>query len=271
MDFTKMEAGNLQELIFTYGSRLIGGLLVLIIGWWVIGMINNAIRKMMQKNELDPTLKPVITSTTSILLKIMLLLAVVSTLGVQTTSFVAVLGAFGLAAGLALQGSLGNLAGGFLILFFRPFNVGDYIRAQGHEGFVKEIQLFTTALETPDKETIYLPNGGLSSDSIVNVSRIGILRLHLAIGIGYGENIGKAREAILKVMQANPLVLDNPAPSVAVVNLGDSSVDLDMRPWCKAGDAPDVTVQILESAKIALDEAGVDIPFPQQVVHHINA
>jgi len=270
MDFSQINTASVQELGMTYGTRIIGALLFLIVGWWVVGVINRGIQKIVSKNNLDPTLKPVITSTSSLLLKVMLLLAVISTLGVETTSFVAVLGAFGLAAGLAMQGSLGNLAGGFLILFFRPFNVGDYIRAQGHEGFVKEIQLFTTILETPDKHTIYLPNGAVSSADIVNVSQVGIVRLHLAIGIGYGENIGKAKDVLVKVLQDNPLVLNEPAPSVAVVNLGDSSVDLDMRPWCNAGDAPDVTVQILESAKIALDKAGVEIPFPQQVVHHIN-
>ncbi len=265
-----MDLSNIQNLIVTYGVRIVGGLLFLIIGWTVIGMINKGIARMVSKNKIDPTLRPVITSTASILLKIMLLLAVVSTMGVETTSFVAVLGAFGLAAGLALQGSLANLAGGFLLLFFRPFNVGDYIKGMGHEGFVKEIQLFTTILETPDKQTVYLPNGALSSGDIVNVSQVGIVRLHLAIGIGYGEDIKKAKDAIVQVMKDNALVLNDPPPSVAVVNLGDSSVDLDMRPWCNAGDAPDVTVQILESAKIALDKAGVDIPFPQQVVHHMN-
>lgn len=271
MDFSQINMASLQTLIITYGTRIIGGLLVLMIGWWIIGIINNMLKKVVTKNKIDPTLKPVITSSVSILLKVMLVLAFISTLGVETTSFVAVLGAFGLAAGLAMQGSLGNLAGGFLILFFRPFNVGDYIKAQGHEGFVKEIQLFTTILETADKQTVYLPNGAVSSGDIVNVSQLGLIRLHLAIGIGYGENIGKAREALLKIMQDNPLVLDTPAPSVAVVNLGDSSVDLDMRPWCKPGDAPDVTVQILEAGKIALDNANIEIPFPQQVVHHINA
>ncbi|MGB0931529.1 MAG: mechanosensitive ion channel family protein [Chitinophagales bacterium] len=271
MDFSQINIADLQAQGVLYGTRFIGGILVLVIGWWIISFINSTIRKIVTKNNIDPTLKPVITSTVSILLKVMLLLAFVSTLGVETTSFVAVLGAFGLAAGLAMQGSLGNLAGGFLILFFRPFNVGDYIKAQGYEGFVKEIQLFTTILETHDKQTIYLPNGTVSGGSIVNVSQIGIVRLHLAIGIGYGENIGKAKDAILKVMQKNPLVLNEPAPSVAVVNLGDSSVDLDMRPWCKPGNAPAVTVQILEAAKIALDNAGIEIPFPQQVVHHINA
>ncbi|MEZ4884110.1 MAG: mechanosensitive ion channel [Chitinophagales bacterium] len=271
MDFSSLDLANIEQLVLTYGTRFVGGFLFLIIGWWVVGIINRTIQKIVNKNRIDPTLKPVITSTTSILLKIMLLLAVISTLGIETTSFVAVLGAFGLAAGLAMQGSLGNLAGGFLILFFRPFNVGDYIKAQGHEGFVKEIQLFTTILETNDKQTIYLPNGSVSGNNIVNMSQAGLIRLHLAIGIGYGENIGKAREALMEVLQNHPLVLQEPAPSVAVVNLGDSSVDLDMRPWCKPLDGPAVTVQILEKGKIALDKAGIEIPFPQRVVHHINA
>lgn len=265
MDFN---LANIQDLIVKYGIRLVGALLFLIIGWIIVGMIVNGISKMVGKTKMDATLKPVIVSIVSVLLKIMLLLAVVSTLGVETTSFVAVLGAFGLAFGLAMQGSLGNLAGGVLLLFFRPFSVDDYIKGMGHEGFVKEITLFTTILETADKQTIFLPNGALSGGDIVNVSRAGIVRLHLAIGIGYGENIKNAKDVITKVMQNNPLILEHPAPSVAVVNLGDSSVDLDMRPWCKPINAPAVTVQILESAKIALDEAGIEIPFPQRVIHN---
>jgi len=262
--------GRLAEFAIQYGTKALLTLLVLFVGLWVVKTIVNGLDNLLSRQKLDATLKPVIVSTVSMLLKVMLILAIAATLGIKTTSFIAVLGAATLGISMALQGSLGNFAGGVLILFFRPFSVGDYIKAQGEEGFVKEIQLFVTVLKTPDNITIYLPNGALAANNITNVSQNGTVRLHLSIGIGYGEDIGKARDILVNVMKDNKMVLSNPAPEVAVVNLGDSSVDLDMRPWCKAGDAPAVTVGILESAKVALDKAGVDIPYPQQVVHHIN-
>lgn len=266
-----MDIPKMTELAIQYGIQITGALVALIIGWWLIGWIVNGITKIVSNKAVDPTLKPVIISTSSLLLKVMLLLAIASTIGIKTTSFVAVLGAAGLAIGLAFQGSLANIAGGFLLLFFRPIEVEDYIKAQGVEGFVEEVTLFTTKLRTPDNQSIYIPNGTLANGNIINASQKGSVRLHLAIGIGYGENIGKAKDILLNVMQQNSMVLQTPAPQVAVVNLGDSSVDLDMRPWCKPIDAPAVTVTILEAAKIALDNANIEIPFPQRVVHQANS
>ncbi|MGB1205868.1 MAG: mechanosensitive ion channel family protein [Chitinophagales bacterium] len=270
MENLNIDFGQLTAVAIQYGTKLLLTLLVLLIGLSIVKAIVNGLDKLLTKQKMDATLKPVIVSTASMLLKVMLILAIAATLGIKTTSFIAVLGAATLGVSMALQGSLGNFAGGVLILFFRPFSVGDYIKAQGAEGFVKEIQLFVTILNTPDNVTVYLPNGALAGGNITNVSQNGTVRLHLAIGIGYGEDIGKAKEILVNVMKNNKMVLNKPAPEVAVVNLGDNSVDLDMRPWCNAGDAPAVTVSILESAKVALDKAGVDIPYPQQVVHHIN-
>lgn len=266
---------NVEQLVtdyvIPYGTKAILCLLLLMIGWWVVGMIVKGISKLIGGKGIDPTIESVLISTLSIVLKILLILAVITTLGVSTTSFVAVFGALSLAAGMAFQGSLGNLAGGLLILMFRPFKVGEYIKAQGEEGFVKEVQLLVTVLETPDKVTVYLPNGSLSANKISNISRQGTLRLHIPVGIGYGADIQQARDVLLAAMKSNPLVLDEPAPSVAVVNLGDSSIDLDLRPWCNSGDAPSVTVSVLEAAKIALDKAEIDIPYPHQVVYMNNA
>ena len=270
MQNLNIDFSQLTALVIQYGIKLLLTFAVLVVGLSIVKMIIRGLDSLLNKQKMDATLRPVIVSTASILLKVMLFLAVAATLGIQTTSFIAVLGAATLGISMALQGSLGNFAGGVLILFFRPFSVGDYIKAQGAEGFVKEIQLFVTILTTPDNVTVYLPNGALAGGNITNVSQNGTLRLHLPIGIGYGEDLGKAREILITVMKNNKMVLSNPAPEVAVVNLGNSSVDLDMRPWCKAGDVPAVTVNILESAKIALDKAGVEIPYPQQVVHHIN-
>jgi len=257
----------LTDYIIPFGTKILLCLVILAIGLWVIRMLVNGVDKIFNNSTLDPTIRTVATSTISVLLKVLLFLAVVSTLGVETTSFVAVFGALSLAIGMAFQGSVGNLAGGLLILFFRPFKIGDFVKAQGESGFVKEIQLFVTVLETADKETIFLPNGALSAGKITNLSRKGKLRLHIPVGIDYNADIKTAREALLNVMQNNEKVLQNPAPQVAVTNLGDSSVDLDLRPWCDPKDAPALYAEILESTKEALDHANISIPYPHQVVY----
>ncbi len=256
------------ETIMSYAIPVLKGIAVFIIGWMVVGMIVRGLKSTFDKRGMDETAKGAVLSAISIVLKLMVLLAAISTMGVATSSFVAVLGACSLAAGLAFQGSLSNFAGGLLILGFRPFEVGDYIKAQGAEGFVREVQLLATRLESPDNITHVIPNGALSGGNITNVSRQGTLRLHIPVGIGYGESIDKARSVLMKVMTDHPKVLQTPAPSVAVVNLNDSSVDLDLRPYCNAGDDPGVYVDVLEAAKKALDAEGIDIPFPQTVMHN---
>lgn len=271
MDNVQLDLSQLiADYVIPFGTKLLGAIVILIIGWMIIGVISSIVRKLLNKNNVDKTLQPVISSTISILLKVGLLLAVAATLGIKTTSFIAILGGFSLAAGLAFQGSLGNLAGGLLLLLFRPIKIDDYVKAQGEEGFVKEIQLFTTILRTADNQTVYLPNGALSSGKITNVSENGTVRLHLSVGIGYGEDIQAARKVLLNVMNQHNLVLKDPAPTVGVVNLGDNSVDLDLRPWCRPGDAAAVSGAIIEQAKIALDQAGIDLPYPQRVVHMVK-
>lgn len=266
MDWTQLPEGLLTNSI-QFATKVLLALIILYIGWKIINFISRKIAQFLDNQKLDATLRPALKFTVSLLLKILLLLSVAGTVGIKTTSFIAVLGAFSFALGLALQGSLGHLAGGILLLTFRPIKVGDYIKAQGEEGIVKEVQLFVTILETADRETIFLPNGTLVNGNITNYTRAGQLRLHIPVGIGYGENIGQARKVLLDVMQADSLVLVNPRPQVAVVNLGDNSVDLQLRPWCKPEHKPAVFVNVLEKAKIALDEAGIDIPYPQRVIH----
>ena len=263
MDFSKID---FQQYIVDFGLKVFIAIAIFIVGWWIIKLIMKALSRVLKKTITDDTIRPLVISTLSLLLKIILLIIIASTVGIETTSFVAVLGALSLAAGLAFQGSLGNLAGGLLLLTFRPFNVGDYIKAQGHEGFVKAIQLFTTILETPDKKTIYLPNGAVSSNNIENISQAGELRLHIPVGISYDADIKKARNVIMDVMNADKMVLKSPEPSVAVVNLGDSSVDLDVRPWCKPIDSPTLTVTLLENIKIALDKNDIEIPYPHSIL-----
>jgi len=245
-------------------------LITLVVGLWVIGQIVSLFNRVSAQRELDKSLSGFLGSLISIGLKVLLFISVASRLGIETTSFVAVLGAAGFAVGLALQGSLGNFAGGALIILFRPFKVGDLIEAQGHVGHVQEVQIFVTKLLTPDNKTAILPNGPLSNGNIVNYSAAGYLRVDTVVGISYDANIKQAREIIMKTLMEDPKVLKTPAPTVAVQELGGSSVDIAVRPYAKVADYWDVYFGTLESVKVALDKAGIEIPYPQQVVHHMN-
>ncbi|MFC1845451.1 mechanosensitive ion channel family protein, partial [Thermodesulfobacteriota bacterium] len=200
-------------------------------------------------------------------LKLLLFISVASMVGIATTSFIAVLGAAGLAIGLALQGSLGNFAGGVLILIFKPYTVGDLIEAQGHLGVVKEVQIFNTILLTPDNKRVILPNGAVSNGAVVNYSAEGLLRVDLVIGIAYESDIPKAKEVLYKAMADHELVLQNPQSTVAVSELADSSVNLVVRPWCNASNYWQVYFDITESAKVNLEKNGITIPFPQRDIH----
>jgi small conductance mechanosensitive channel len=206
----------------------------------------------------------------SVLLKVAVLLAAAETAGFNTTSLVVIFGAAGLAVGLALQGSLANFAGGVMILLFKPFKVGDLITAQGHTGNVKEINIFVTTLLTPDNKTVIIPNGPLSNGDITNFTTDGKIRVDLVIGIGYGEDIKQARETLLTAMRNTPKVLASPEPSVNVLELADNSVNLAVRPWADPADYWDVYFGVTEACKEALDNAGIDIPYPQRVIHNAN-
>lgn len=257
----------LIEQAIAYSIPILKGSIVLVIGWFVVDFLIKTTTKIIRKQKIDETLKPFLVVTIKTLLRVALILAVIQTMGFAITSFIAILGTAGLAVGLALQGSLSNFAGGVLLLIFRPIKVGEYIKAQGEEGIVREIQLFVTIIETLDDITIFLPNSSLANSSITNLSRKGRVRLNIAIGISYNANIAEARKVLLNVMQQNTLVLKNPKSSIIVSNLGDSSVDLLLRPWCDPVNLPTVTASITEAAKIALDNAGIEIPFPQRVIH----
>jgi len=195
---------------------------------------------------------------------------VLGTVGVETTSFAAILAAAGLAIGMALQGSLANFAGGVLIMIFKPFKIGDLIEGQGIVGVVKEIEIFTTKLSTPDNKEAIIPNGTLSNGNIINFTSQGTLRVDLNIGIGYGDDIKKAKEVIMKTLTDNPKVLKDPAPTVAVSELGDNAINLVVRPFATVTDYWDVYFEALEDSKNALDAAGVSIPYPQRDVHIHN-
>ncbi|MEM6342712.1 MAG: mechanosensitive ion channel domain-containing protein [Bacteroidota bacterium] len=253
--------------VVEWGSAILMAIVALIIGFWLAGKITGLVRKSLAKRDVDVSLQGFLAGLVSILLKAAVFISVASMVGIETTSFVAILGAGGLAVGLALQGSLANFAGGVLILLFKPFKVGDLIDAQGHFGVVKDINVFVTTLESPESKKIIIPNGPLANDSITNLSEIGHLRVDLVAGIGYSEDIKKAKDVIMKVMQDDPKVLKDPAPSVNVLELADSSVNLAIRPYATVADYWDVYFGITEKVKIALDEAGIEIPFPQTVMH----
>lgn len=266
MNFNKL-IENYLPIITQYAINIVTGIAILIIGLWVIKKINKIILKGFEKSKLDTSLQKFLSNLITWSLKILLGITVLNQLGVATTSFVAILGAAGLAVGLALQGTLANFAGGALIMFFKPFKIGDLIEAQGELGVVKEIEIFVTKIVTPDNKLSIIPNGTLSNGNIKNYTEEGMLRVDLTIGISYDSDIKLAKDILEKTMLADPKVLKTPAPSVNVANLGDSGVDLAIRPFATPDDYWDVYFNTLESCKAALDNANIRIPFPQRDVH----
>lgn len=254
-------------MILQYTPKVLLALLTLFIGLKIINGIIKLMDKIFEKNKVDPTLRPFVGSLLSWGLKIMLFISIASMIGVQTTSFVAVLGAAGLAVGLALQGTLANFAGGALIMVFKPYKVGDLIEAQGHIGVVKEIQIFTTMLTSPQNKMVIIPNGSMSNGNIVNYTTLGLIRVDLSIGIAYNADIDTAKKILLEVMESDERILKDPAPFVGVSELADSAVNLAVRPHCNPLDYWGVYFDTLENGKKALDKNKVTIPFPQMDVH----
>ena len=260
-------ANQLLTIFTSFLPNLVSAILIYFIGGWVIRLFKNFVTKVLKKREVEPTLSLFLTDILNWTLKILLLITIISQLGIQSSSFVAILGAAGLAIGLSLQGSLANFAGGVLIITFKPFKVGDYVEAQGVGGTVDQIQIFVTKLVTVDNQIIYIPNGNLSNNTIVNFSQSEYRRADLTVGIGYASDMKKAQEIAHEVMKNHPLVLQDPAPVVWIKGLGDSSVDLAVRPWAKNADFWKMRSEILEQVKNAFDQNGIEIPFPQRDVH----
>ncbi len=253
------------EFIIEYGPKVIGAILIFIIGSWIVKKIMKALRKVMAKSKYDESLQRFLLNLLSWALKIVLALVVISALGVNVTTFAAVIAAAGLAVGLALQGSLSNFAGGVLIMIFKPYRIGDLIEAQGELGVVKEIEIFTTKLITPENKLAIVPNGAMANGNIVNYTAEGKIRVDTVIGVAYEEDIKQTKEVLLNVLTSNPKVLPDPAPSVNVLELADSSVNFAVRPFCKPEDYWDVYFATYEGCKLALDEAGIEIPYPHEV------
>lgn len=254
-----------QDLLVTYAPKAIIAILIYIIGSYVIKLILKAAKKIMTKREVDITLQKFLSNLLHWALKILLIITVIAKLGVETTSFAAVLASAGLAVGLALQGSLGNFAGGVLIMLFKPFKVGDLIEAQGEIGVVKEIEIFTTKLTGLSNREIIIPNGALSNGNIINFSSEGTRRVDLTFGVSYDADIKETKEVLMNVLTSHPKVLKDPAPTVNVSELADSSVNFAVRPWCKTEDYWTVFFDVTENTKLALDKAGIEIPYPHSV------
>lgn len=259
------------EVLLNYLPSIITSIVILIAGLWAIKIIKNLLKKTFGKSEMEETLKTFLLNVIGWILKILLFVIVISQLGVETTSLVAIVGAAGLAVGLALQGSLANFAGGVLIMIFKPFKLGDFIEAQGESGTVKEIAIFYTKMLTLNNQLVILPNGKLSNDNIKNYTSEGIRRDVLTFGISYDCDIKLAKEILVKLMKEQEAVLKDPEPVVFVAELADSSVNLSARFWALNEDFWDCHFYTIEEAKTRLEAAGIVIPFPQRDVHHYNA
>ncbi len=258
---------KVRELLTIYGLKIIAAILVFVVGRWIAKGFGNLCEKMMKRRNVDPALVTFTGDLTYIALLVFFVLAALAQLGIQTTSFIAVIGAAGLAIGLALQGSLANFAAGFLMIIFRPFKVDDYIGGAGVEGTVEKIQIFTTQLKTPDNKTVIIPNSKLTGDNIINFTAKGVRRVDMTFGIGYRDDIDKAKRVIREVLEKDKRILEDPPPMVGVLKLADSSVNFAVRPWVKASEYWDVYFDTTENIKKQLDSEGISIPFPQQDVH----
>ena len=267
MDQLDHTTGWARDFLLTHGPQLLLAILTLLIGWWIVKRVVNVVDSAMERSHVEGTLRGFLGSMVGILLKALLLISVASMVGIATTSFIAILGAAGLAVGLALQGSLANFAGGALILFFRPFKVGDLIEAQGYLGIVKEIQIFVTILTTLDNRRVIIPNGPLSNGCITNLNVEPHRRIDMKFGISYSDDVLKAKEVILSVIAADERILKNPQPDVFVAEHADSSVNFVVRPWVHPDHYWDVYFHMHEQLKLVFDREGITIPFPQRDVH----
>lgn len=258
---------TLLTFVSTHGLRIVTALIVLIIGLWIIGKVSRSTAKLLEARLNDETLAKFLTGAFDIVLKVMLVISVASMAGIQTTSFIAVLGAAGLAVGMALQGSLSNFAGGVMLLIFRPIKVGDYIAAHGHEGTVLDIGIFVTRLETFDKRHVIMPNGPLSNGDLVNYSSSPVRAVEITFGISYGDDMKAAKQALQQLMADDKRVLKDEANVVGVSELADSSVNVFFRAFVNGSDYWPFFFDAHEQGKLALEAAGCTIPFPQHDVH----
>lgn len=264
---TEEQLNAIVSFVTFYGMRILVALLIFFIGKWVAGLIRKWMRKGMEKNKVDPVLIGFLSSIAYYLLMVAVVISAISQLGVKTTSFIAVLGAAGLAVGLALQGSLSNFASGVLIILFRPFKIGDFVEIGGVMGVIDEIGILTTEMHTVDNKGIVMPNSQIMAGHIVNFNKFPTRRLDLKFGISYGDDIDKAKKILTELVENDERCLKDPAPTIAVAEHGDSSVNIVVRPWVKGSDYWDVLFEMHELVKKRFDAEGITIPFPQRDVH----
>ena len=267
MDGFEQIAARLMDLGVIFGMKLLAAIAVFVLGRWVAIFVRNFLEKSMQRTNVDKTLITFTTNLTYIALFAFVVIAALAQLGIQTTSFIALLGAAGLAIGLALQGSLANFAAGVLMILFRPFKVGDYIEGGGTAGTVKEIQIFNTILLTPDNKTVIVPNATMTGDKIVNYATQGTRRVDMVFGISYDSDIDKAKALLWDMLKNDSRILPEPEPMVVVTELADSSVNIACRPWLRADDYWPFYFEMMENVKRQFDANGISIPFPQRDVH----
>ncbi|MHC4911667.1 MAG: mechanosensitive ion channel family protein [Planctomycetota bacterium] len=258
---------TVYEYLATYGLQILAALLIFFVGRWVARVVAGLVEKALIKSKVDKTIAKFARHLTNIGLLVFVVIAALARLGIETTQFAVALGAAGLAIGLALQGSLANFASGFLMIVFRPFKVGDFIEAAGVKGVVEEVQIFNTIINTPDNIRVIVPNGQITAGNILNYTANGTRRVDLVVGVSYEDDLKKAKEVIEEVLAGDDRVLKEPASTVAVSELGDSSVNFVVRPWVKAVDYWNAYFDITGKVKVALDKKGISIPYPQRDVH----
>ncbi len=251
-------------------GRVLAALVVFVIGRWIVGLIVRWVNVGMKRAEVDTTLKRFLGKLVRVSLMVLVLLTAAGVLGIPTTNFLAIIGAAGLAVGLALKDSLSNFSAGVMLVLFRPFKVGDFIDAAGVSGTVEEIGIFKTDIRTPDNKLVIVPNGLIYGDTITNYSAKDTRRIDLVIGVGYGDAIHRAREIMMSILEADERVLSDPAPVVMLLELGASSVDFAVRPWVASADYWATRADVLEKIKNALEENGLSIPYPQRDVHIVS-
>lgn len=261
---------RLLEFGISAGKHILIAAIVYAIGRAIIGIINRVVARLLNRQHIDPGVQTFLRSMVKILLTILLIISVIGALGINTTSFAALLASAGVAVGMALSGNLQNFAGGLVILLFKPYKVGDWIEAQGVQGSVKEIQIFHTVLVQADNKVVYVPNGSMSTAVVVNYSRLDTRRVEWTIGIDYGEDVDKARAAILEALGREPLILADPEPTVALGALADSSVNLTVRVWTKTGDYWPVFNNGYRLIYDAFNAKGINFPYPNQTVHIVR-
>lgn len=271
MDVTTTEVNKYVDMAIQYGAeygmKVIGAIAIFVIGKWVAKKLSGLIKKLMERGEIDSTLSAFIASIVDILLMVVVVLAAINNLGIDTTSFIAILGAAGLAIGLALQGTFGNIGAGVILILFRPFEVGNFVSVAGESGTVEAITLFNTTLLTPDNKVILIPNSAIASGNITNFSKKEKRRVDFVFGIGYDDDLKLAKATLQEIIDADTRILKDPASFIGVGELADSSVNFTVRVWVKAADYWGVHFDTTEKVKLTFDEKGISIPYPQMDVH----